>query len=247
MQEKVEGFIIRERDYLESSKILDVFTKKYGIISVISKGCKKPKSKLCSLSSKMTYGNLNIYYKEGKLSTLTNIDSINNLSNIKKDIVKISYVTYLMELIYQVVKQVETTEEIYNLFIATILKINDNLDPLVLTNILELKLLDYLGVSPILDKCSICGSKNNIVTLSLQKHGLLCKNCRTNESLYHIESIKYIRMYYYLDISKISKIEVKKEIKEEIKKYLNHYYERYTGLYLNSKEFIDKVKELTEE
>ena len=89
MQEVVEGFIIKERDYLESSKILDVFTKKYGIISVISKGCKKPKSSLCSLSSKMTYGNLNIYYKEGKLSTLTNIDLINSLSTIKKDTIRV--------------------------------------------------------------------------------------------------------------------------------------------------------------
>ena len=247
MQEKVEGFVVKERDYLESSKILDLFTKKYGIISVISKGCKKPKSSLCSLSSKMTYGNFGIYYKEGKLSTLATIDSINNLNTIKKDILKISYTTYLMELVFQVVKQVDMYEEIYDLFISTILKINDNLDPLVLTNILELKLLDFLGVSPIVDSCSICGSKDNIVTISLEKHGLLCKECRTNETLYSLDAIKHIRMYSYLDISKISKIEVKKEVKEEIDKYLNNYYERYTGLYLNSKEFIDKVKKMTED
>lgn len=247
MQEVVEGFIIKERDYLESSKILDVFTKKYGIISVISKGCKKPKSSLCSLSSKMTYGNLNIYYKEGKLSTLTNIDLINSLSTIKKDILKISYTTYIMELVFQVVKQIDIYEEIYDLFIDTVLKINDNLDPLVLTNILELKLLDYLGVSPMLDNCSICGSKDNIVTLSLEKHGLLCKNCRTNEYLYSLDAIKHIRMYSYLDISKISKIEVNEKVKEEINKYLDRYYEKYTGLYLNSKEFIKRIKEISED
>lgn len=247
MQETVEGFIIKERDYLESSKILDVFTKKYGIISVISKGCKKPKSPLCSLSSKMTYGSLNIYYKEGKLSTLTNIDLIDNLNTIKKDIMKISYTTYIMELIFQVVKQVEMYEEIYDLFISTILKINENLDPMVLTNILELKLLDFLGVSPILDSCSICGSKDNIVTISLEKHGLMCKNCRTSEPLYLLESIKHMRMYSYLDVSKISKIEVDDKIKLEIDKYLNNYYERYTGLYLNSKDFINKLKSMTED
>ncbi len=247
MQEIVEGFILKERDYLESSKILDVFTKKYGIISVISKGCKKPKSHLCSLSSKMIYGNLNIYYKEGKLSTLVDIDLINNLNTIKKDILKISYVTYLMELIFQVVKQIEDYEELYDIFISTVLKINNNLDPTVLTNILELKLLEYLGVSPTIDYCSICGSKDNIVTLSIEKHGLICKNCRTNESIYSLDSIKHIRMYSYLDINKISKIEVDKKVKEEIDKYLNNYYDRYTGLYLNSKEFIKKIKDITED
>lgn len=247
MQETVEGFILRERDYLESSKILDVFTKKYGIISVISKGCKRIKSALCSTSTKMTYGNLNIYYKEGKLSTLANIDVINNLRTIKTDIMRIGYTTYLMELIYQVAKQVETYEDIYDDFISTILKMNEDLDPIVLTNILELKLLNYLGVSPTLDSCSMCGNKDNIANLSLEKHGLLCKNCRTNEYIYSIDSIKHIRMYSYLDISKISKIDVNEKVKKEIDKYLNDYYEKYTGLYLNSKEFIKKLKSMSED
>ena len=30
MQEIIEGFVLRERDYLESSKIIDIFTKKHG-------------------------------------------------------------------------------------------------------------------------------------------------------------------------------------------------------------------------
>ena len=244
MQEIIEGFILKERDYLESSKIMEIFTKKYGIISVISKGCKKPKSTLCSASSKMTYGKFNIYYKEGKLSTLTNVDIINNLSNIKKDIMNIGYTTYLMELIYQVAKQVDIYDELFNDFISTILKLNDKLDAGVLTNILELKLLNYLGVSPSLDSCSICGNKNNIINLSLERHGLLCKDCRTNEKLYSIDTIKHIRMYSYLDISKISKIEVSDKVKFEIDKYLNDNYEKYTGLYINSKEFINKLKNM---
>ncbi len=244
MQEIIEGFVLRERDYLESSKIIDIFTKKHGLISVISKGCKRPKSNLCSASSKMTYGKFNIYYKEGKLSTLTNVDVINNLSIIKKDIMKIGYTTYLMELVYQIVKQVDSFEELFDDFISTIMKINENLDSQVLTNILELKLLDYLGVSPTLDSCSLCGNKNNIMNLSLEKHGLLCKDCRTNERIYSIDTIKHIRMYQYLDISKISKVEVSDKVKKEIDRYLGDYYEKYTGLYLNSKEFINKLKDM---
>lgn len=242
MQEIIEGFVLKDRDYLESSKIMDIFTKKYGVISVISKGCKKPKSLLCSASSKMTYGKFHIYYKEGKLSTLTNVDIINNLSNIKKDILSIGYTTYLMELVFQVAKQVELYDELFDNFINTILKINDNLDAGVLTNILELKLLDYLGVAPSLDSCSVCGNKNNIVNLSLEKHGLVCRDCKTFEKQYSLESIKHIRMYSYLDINKISKIEVNEKVKNEIDSYLNNYYEKYTGLYLNSKDFINKLK-----
>jgi len=246
MLDTVEGIIIKERDYGESSKILELFTKKYGIISLISKGSKKLKSNLSGVSSNLTYGVFTIYYKKDKLSTLTNVDIISNLNTVKKDILKITYCTYICELIGQIAKQVNKDDigSIYDLTISSILKINELFDSVVITNILELKLLDYLGVSPILDECSICGAKNNIVTLSIEKNGLLCKNCRTNEKLVSIDAIKHIRMYYYVDISKITKLVVDEKIKEEINSYLNEYYEKHTGLYLNTKEFIKQIKQM---
>ena len=48
----VEGIVINTKDYRDSSKILDIFTKEYGVIGVISKGCKSLKSNLRSISDK---------------------------------------------------------------------------------------------------------------------------------------------------------------------------------------------------
>ena len=44
--ESIEGIILSETNYSESSKILNVLTKEYGLIGVISKGCRNMKSKL---------------------------------------------------------------------------------------------------------------------------------------------------------------------------------------------------------
>ena len=68
--ERVNGIILNERSYKESSKILDIITKEYGIIGVIAKGSKSMKSKLRSYTTKLTYAEFQINYKEGKLSTL---------------------------------------------------------------------------------------------------------------------------------------------------------------------------------
>jgi DNA repair protein RecO (recombination protein O) len=125
-----------------------------------------------------------------------------------------------------------------------LLKINELFDPLVITNILELKLLSYLGVEPILDRCGKCSTTTNILTLSPDKNGLICRKCRTNEKIVDLKTIKYIRMYYYLDISKISKIEMDNKIKNEIDDFLTNYYHSHTGLYLNSKEFIEDLKKV---
>ena len=61
--EKVTGIVLSDTNYSESSKILNVLTKEHGKIGIISKGCRNLKSSLRSVSSKLTYGYFNIYYK----------------------------------------------------------------------------------------------------------------------------------------------------------------------------------------
>ena len=95
---KVEGIVISETNYSESSKILKVLTDEYGVISVMSKGCRNLKSKLRGVSSKFSYGTFHLHYKEKGISTLTAVDTKNSFRNILMNIDNISYATYLLDL-----------------------------------------------------------------------------------------------------------------------------------------------------
>ena len=53
--ESFEGIIISETNYSESSKILNVLTDKYGLIGIMSKGCRNIKSKLRGVSRKLIH------------------------------------------------------------------------------------------------------------------------------------------------------------------------------------------------
>ena len=240
----VEGIIINVKNYGDTSKIIDILTKEYGIINVIAKGCKSLKSNLRSVTDKLTYGIFTIYYKKDKLSILSEASIINNFSNIKKDIEKISYASYILDLTNQVYKQSEESI-LYNLLISSLKKINDNFNPLIITNILELKYLEYLGVMPNLDGCSICGVKN-VVTLSSDKGGYLCNKCHTNEPIVSNKSIKLVRTYTLVDIDKIEKLDIKKDIVYEVNNFIDDYYDRYTGLYLKSKTFLKNITNIRE-
>ena len=240
MLREVEGFILTETPYGETSKIINVFTKDYGIIGIMCKGAKSLKSKNRVSTMRLNYAKFNIYYKKGKLSTLVSADILNPLKKIKSDIVLISYLNYLAELTNQVIKQ-SNNLAIYDEFIAAILKIEEGLDPLVITNILEIKYLAELGVLFSLDECVICGSKTSIATIDADKGGFICLNCLTNEVIVDKKVIKMLRMYYYVNIKSISNIKVEDNIKGVINKFLDMYYERYTGLYLNSKNFLKNL------
>lgn len=239
MIENIEGIILNTRNYNDTSKILDIFTKKYGVIGVIAKGCKSLKSNLRSVTDKLTYATFTIYYKKDKLSILTEASVINNFNNIKKDIEKISYASYLLDLTNQVYKQNNSTD-LYDYLISALNKINEGFNNLVITNIIELKYLDYLGIMPNLEGCIVCGSKN-VVTLSSDKGGYLCKNCHTNEPVTSDKAIKLVRMYYYVDIDKISKLDLSKDVINEVNNFIDDYYDRYTGLYLKSKNFLKNL------
>lgn len=241
MNVEVDGFVLSEIPYGETSKIINVFTKEYGVIGIMCKGAKQLKNKNRVPTMKLNYTRFNIMYKENKLSTLISADIINPLKLIKSDILLVSFLSYLTELTEQVLKQSIEYEKIYNLFLQTILKMSSGLDPIVLTNILEIKYLEYLGVLFNLDECILCENKKDIATFDPDKGGYICINCLTSEIIVSKKVIKMIRMYYYINIDSIKEIKVDDETKNTINKYIDLYYERYTGLYLNSKSFLKKL------
>ena len=61
MIKEVEGFIFKETPYGESSKIINIFTKEYGLIGVMCKGAKSLKSRMRSVTLRFTYAKFNIY------------------------------------------------------------------------------------------------------------------------------------------------------------------------------------------
>ena len=239
---KLQGIVISEKSYGETSKILNIITKEKGIIGVMSKGCKSLKSQLRSVSERFTYAEFNISYKEDKLSTLISADVINPLINIKKDIKKVSYLNFISELTEGVIKH-SYDNKIYDIYLSAILKIDEGYDPMVITNILELKYLSFLGARPKLDGCVVCG-KDKVVTISAYKGGFVCKDHSLNEYIVSEKTIKLIKLLEYVDISKISKLDVSDVVKKEINNFLDDYYDRYTGLYLKSKKFLKTLDNL---
>ena len=242
MLKTIKGYVIQATDYKENSKILNILTED-GIVGVISKGCKNLKSNLRLISQKLVYAEYVIYYKEKGLSTLKEGTIINNFDNIKKDLKASSYFMYISELASQVMKQ-NNRKDVFDLFNTAVNKINEGMNPIVITNILEIKYLDYLGTPINLTSCSRCGSKKDIITIDPDEGGLICKECYTNEMIYDLKVVKMLRNYYVVNLESISSLKISDVLIEQINNIINIFYERYTGLYIHSKKFLDKLDSL---
>ena len=243
MIKKIEGIVISEVDYKESSKIINVLTKEYGIIGFIARGTKQVKNKLSGVTSKLTYGYFHVNYKEKGLSTLIEVDIIDHFKSIRKDIHMMSYALYLLELAEKAYKH-DNDPLIYEMLIASLKKIDEGYDYKVIANIFELKMLDFFGIRPVIDECVNCGNKTDIVTISSYRGGYLCKNCCSGEVITSVKTIKLLRMFYYVDISKITKLDVSDNVKQELSQFICDYYDRYSGIYLKSREFLQNLEKI---
>ncbi len=238
MLKKIRGIVVGEVPYKDSSKVLNILCEE-GVIGVVSKGCKRINSPLRVISNKLTLGEYVIYYNESKLSTLKEGSVIDNFNNIKNDLNKISHATYITDLVNQVMKQ-NADPTVFSLYISALKKIDEGINETVVMNILEIKLLDYLGVGINLNGCAKCGSTREIVTIDPDVGGYICKNCYTNEIIYDERVRKMLRMYYLVEIDSIKELKIKDYVIDSINKFLSVYYDRYTGLYIRSKEFLDR-------
>lgn len=231
MKETVEGIILNETNYSETSKILNILTKEHGYISVISKGSRTMKSKLRGISMKLVYGNFTITYKEKGLSTLIEGSLINSFKNILTDYNKMLYANKIINLIRNVLKE-NNDSKIFYILKNSLLKINDNFDSNLINIIVEIQMLNYLGVRPNFNECVNCGNKN-IKTFDLNIPGSICENCYQETYLFLPRTIKLLKLFQDIEIEKIDKLNItSNKVIEELNLFIKDYYDSFTGIYL---------------
>ena len=102
MQRKIEGIIISAVDYKESSKIVNILTCDEGIVGVIARGSKSIKNHLRNTTTILSYGIFYLNDRNKGLPVLIEVDIIDYFKNIRKDMLRLNYSLFLLELSSQV-------------------------------------------------------------------------------------------------------------------------------------------------
>ena len=74
-----------------SSKLVSLITEKHGLVKVVAKGARRPKSKFGAALEPITLINCMYHYRDNRdLQTISNADIIEAFTNIKSDIFLLS-------------------------------------------------------------------------------------------------------------------------------------------------------------
>ena len=183
---KTEAIVLRSRKYRETSKILNLYTKEFGKLSVIAKGARGPKSKFGSSLQPLSHVSTVLYkHDHRELHLLTQCDSVTQFRRLAEDLEKFTAAMSVVEMVEYVAHGEERNEQLFGLALSVLKAINEaEKNAINIQYYFELHLSDVLGFKPNFHTCISCNNaldEEHIGTkggeLRLGNGGVLCAGC----------------------------------------------------------------------
>lgn len=242
----VQGIVISQIEFKETSKILVLLTRELGKISVIAQGALKKTSKISSFTNlfniveyDLNKGRNFYYLKEGNI--------LESNSFLTKNIRTIAGGNLVAEMINKAIQDGSIESDIYDLTISFFINLKndpENVDLRIISYIL--KFISFLGFQPDLTACIRCGrTRANIYYPSLDEGGLICDECRVGLGKTQVNRNEFILLnnLIYSKSEDIGNIKVKDSVnvKKLLAVSLDFFKEAFEIDSLNSEKWLERL------
>jgi DNA repair protein RecO (recombination protein O) len=141
-----EAVVLLRKNYKEADRIISVFSKKFGKITLLAKGVRKLKSK--KRGHIEVFSNIKFIASKTKtFDIVTETETINDFSQIRSNLNKVTLAYFFCEVVEKITREDEALPKIYDLLVKylTMLEIETDLKSLRFKFVEEiLKDLGYL-------------------------------------------------------------------------------------------------------
>jgi DNA repair protein RecO (recombination protein O) len=239
---RTQGVVLRYVNRNEADRILTVLSPKLGKITVLARGCRKPKSKFLAFSQLFCYGDLILQpYRE--IFILNQAEVLNSHFDIRNDVIRLSYAVYMANLTEETATSGESNFPLFKLLLNGLAFISyADRDPGDLVLIYELKLLSLIGYRPSLESCIICGDDfSGRLQFNLENGGIACGKCSAAGYAgisVSSDTIKTMDTILNTDYKNSAVIPISPQVKEEMNRILPVYIEQKLQVLIKSRNFI---------
>lgn len=233
---KSEAIVLKTMKYGESSKILTLYTRVYGKISVIAKGARGPKSKFGSALEPMNYVLAVFYKKENRdLSLLSQCDLLGSFRRLSEDMDRMHAAMSIIALIDAVSHAEEENAELFTLALQSLETVNNaTKNAINVFYTFEIRLATLAGFKPDFRVCARCGSPldatsvgNLAVKLHLTAGGVVCRGCSEagiGRGTISAPAVKVLQaLQRSPDVSGVTELSLDPRLREEVGATLQSY------------------------
>ncbi|SDW14034.1 DNA replication and repair protein RecO [Marininema mesophilum] len=244
MLTKIEGVVLRTRDYGESNKIVTIFTREQGKFAVMARGAKKPKSRLGAATQPFTLGFFLCFSGSG-MGTITQAEILESHVHLRSDLLYTAYAAYWVKYLDNMIQEKEPAPLLYELLLSMLNRLEAGVDPEILSRIFELRVLESAGYRPHLDRCVSCRGTEEPFAFSVQMGGILCSNCFYRDP-HRIPlssaSARILKQLQRMTPDRLGQVQVREETQLQLERVMRCFSDEYTGLKLKSRIFLDQLK-----
>jgi DNA repair protein RecO (recombination protein O) len=240
---KLEGIVIRSMDYGENNKIIAIYTRHNGKMSIMVRGAKKMNSRFSAVTQLFTHGEF-VLFKSSSMGTLNQSETIESHRKLRENLHMSAYSAYVVELVDRIVPELDQNEMMFEQLKASLEAIESGKEAAIVLHIMEMKMLAIAGYLPQLDNCVSCGAHQGEMAISITQGGILCNDCfHKDNRLIRISAstLKMLRLFQRMDLRRLGAIEVKAETKSQLKLVMRNFMDHFIDIRLKARNFLDQM------
>ena len=227
---KLEAIVIRRRNFGEKDRVLTLFSKEEGKIDVISKGCRRPGSRLCSFSDIGLVGIFHLH-KAKFLPIVIEATPIFFPEGAQGSFEKTQKMGFAFKVINKLFHESEPHKKTYDVLKHAVQGISDG-DLQLLFLVFLANVIEDLGLKPEFLNCIVCHNKITVKDKLFFSHrgGIVHRNC-PNEDCIDISgnAIKLLRLIFNAPFEKISHAKINTRVFSQVYDIVKSYMEWHFG------------------
>ena len=236
---RTEGIVLKTHALGDTSRIVVLYTRAFGITKVVAKGARKTPGRFGFALEPLSRGNYVFYHKTDRdLHLLSQADTLAPNGSRLGDLTRLAHAEAALELIDRLVWGEEPHEELFELLSGAIEAIvQAPVEALAaMTIAFQLQVAALLGYRPRLDACAQCGAAASAGRLfSPARGGLVCDRCAREGGVIQLsaDALAGLALLMSRPVAEAGEyLEVKRagEILRVVEAFLRHHFHRFQGL-----------------
>ena len=156
---KIEGLILRQTDWKESDRILNVLTRDRGKMTFRARGVRSRRSRLAGSCQLLCYSEFTVFENRG-VYTVDEAVPIEMFTELRRDVELVSLAAYFAQVAEVVAQEDDPNPELLSLCLNAMYALSKLNKPRDLVKAaFELRCACLAGYTPMLDRCPVCGSE----------------------------------------------------------------------------------------
>lgn len=245
---RLSAIVLRRRDMGEADRLLTVFARDQGKLTLLAKGVRRQASRKAGHIEPFTYTEL-LVAKGKSLDLVTQAETIEPHRHIREDLWRSSWAYYVVELADAFTQEADPNDLLFDLLLETLGRLDDpeTADLGLAVRYYELHLLALAGYQPQLFRCVQCNEllKPEVNFLSLDSGGCLCPKHGANRAdtiALPLPALKVLRYLQSREWAEVALLRLSPEVSRQLESLLARYIVYHLERSLRSPAFLEKLR-----